>query len=87
MFNREVVATAGDRRCAPVVGFLASDAARMVAGATCDVIAGDSARNAAWRAVGQPMSADKPGAQMNARTVTPWGGYGGRHPRVDLRSR
>ena len=32
---------------APVVVFLASDAARMVSGATYDVTAGDSARNAA----------------------------------------
>jgi NAD(P)-dependent dehydrogenase (short-subunit alcohol dehydrogenase family) len=32
---------------APVVLFLASDAARMVSGATYDVTAGDSARNAA----------------------------------------
>ena len=32
---------------APVVVFLASDAARMVSGATYDVTAGDSARNTA----------------------------------------
>jgi len=32
---------------APVVVFLASDAARMVSGATYDVTAGDSANNAA----------------------------------------